>query len=42
MLIHFICDVKEYNLDNYIPKIKGLLEILPLFEEEMGLLEIEV
>ena len=42
MLIHFICDVKEYNLDNYLPKIKGLLELLPLFEEEMELIEIEV
>ena len=42
MLIHFICDVKEYNLENYLPKIKGLLEILPLFEEEMELIENEV
>ncbi|MFW9940914.1 MAG: hypothetical protein ACFFFT_07725 [Candidatus Thorarchaeota archaeon] len=39
MLILFIIDVKEYNLENYLPKIKGMLEILPLFEEEMDLIE---
>ena len=40
MVIHFILDIKEYNLENYIPKIKGLLEILPLFEEEIELIDI--
>ncbi len=39
MLILFVIDVKENNLENYLPKIKGLLEILPLFEEEMELIE---
>ncbi|MFX0083324.1 MAG: hypothetical protein ACFE94_16380 [Candidatus Hodarchaeota archaeon] len=39
MLILFIIDVKKYNLENYLPKIKGMLEILPLFEEEIELVE---
>jgi len=40
MLILFIIDVKEYSLENYSPKIKGMLEILPLFEEEIQLTDI--
>ena len=40
MLIYFIIDVKEYNLANYLPKITGMLEILPLFEEEVELIYI--
>ena len=32
--------VKEYNLANYLPKITGMLEILPLFEEEVELIYI--
>ena len=40
MLILFIIDVKEYNLETYLPKIKGMLEILPLFEEEIQLTDI--
>ena len=40
MLILFIIDVKEYNLENYLPKVKGMLEILPLFEEELELIDI--
>lgn len=39
MLILFIIDVKEYNLENYLPKINGLLEILPLFEEELVIID---
>ena len=39
MLILFIIDAKGYNLENYLPKIKGMLEILPLFEEETHLIE---
>ncbi|MFW9879622.1 MAG: hypothetical protein ACFFG0_41630, partial [Candidatus Thorarchaeota archaeon] len=39
LLILFIIDVKKYNLENYLPKIKGLLEILPLFEDEIQLIE---
>ena len=38
MLILFIIDVKGYNLENYLPKIKRMLEILPLFEEETHLI----
>ncbi|MFX1427582.1 MAG: hypothetical protein ACFFBE_14090, partial [Promethearchaeota archaeon] len=40
MLILFIIEVKAHNLENYLPKIKGLLEILPLFEEELKLIDI--
>ncbi|MFX0030491.1 MAG: hypothetical protein ACFE8B_14870 [Candidatus Hermodarchaeota archaeon] len=40
MLILFIIDVKAYNLENYLPKVKGMLEILPLFEEELELIDI--
>ncbi|MBY8985365.1 MAG: hypothetical protein KGD65_09875 [Candidatus Lokiarchaeota archaeon] len=41
MLIMFIIDVKIYSLDKYMPKIKGMLEILPLFEEEEQLIDIQ-
>ena len=30
-----------YSLDKYTPKIKGMLEILPLFEEEEQLIDIQ-
>lgn len=40
MVILFVIDVKRYDLGNYLPKIKGLLEILPLFENEQELLDI--
>jgi len=40
MVILFIIDIKVYTLDKYFPKIKGMLEILPLFEEEKQLLDI--
>ncbi len=40
MLILLIMDVKIYSLDKYMPKIKGMLEILPLFEEEKHLIDI--
>ena len=39
MLILFLIDIKLYNFDGYLPKIKEMLEILPLFEEENVLLE---
>ncbi|MFW9783365.1 MAG: hypothetical protein ACFFFB_13870, partial [Candidatus Heimdallarchaeota archaeon] len=39
MTILFLIDVKEYNLKKYKPKLKGMLEILPLFEEELILIE---
>jgi hypothetical protein len=41
MLIQFIIDIKIYNLHNYLPKIQVMLDVLPLFEEEMQLLSIE-
>ncbi|MHA2267659.1 MAG: hypothetical protein ACXAB8_07655 [Promethearchaeota archaeon] len=40
MLILFIIDIRIYSLDKYLPKIKGMLEILPLFQEEQLLLDI--
>ncbi|MFW9897213.1 MAG: hypothetical protein ACFFD7_15530, partial [Candidatus Thorarchaeota archaeon] len=40
MVIFFILDVKIYTLDKYLPKIKGMLEILPLFIEEEELINI--
>ncbi|MFW9865788.1 MAG: hypothetical protein ACFFEN_06770 [Candidatus Thorarchaeota archaeon] len=42
LLLQFIIDTKIYNLHNYLPKIQVMLEVLPLFEEEMQLLTIEV
>ena len=41
MLILFLIEVKIYNFDKYLHKIKEMLEILPLFEEERVLIEIE-
>jgi len=41
MLILFIIDTKIYNLHNYLPKIQAMLDVLPLFEEEMQLLPTE-
>jgi len=41
MVITFILDVKIYSLDKYMPKIKGMLEVLPLFEEEEQLIDIQ-
>ncbi|MHA2181033.1 MAG: hypothetical protein ACXAAH_06395, partial [Promethearchaeota archaeon] len=40
MLILFIINVKIYSLEKYMPKIKGMLDLLPLFEEEKQLLDI--
>ena len=40
MLIFFIVNVQIYSIDKYIPNIKGMLEILPLFEEEVQLIDI--
>ncbi len=34
-------DVKIYYLDKYLPKIKGMLVILPLFEQEEQLIDIQ-
>ncbi|MFX1501821.1 MAG: hypothetical protein ACFFDH_12730 [Promethearchaeota archaeon] len=39
MLILLFIDIKMYNFDNYMPKIREMLEILPLFEEEKILIE---
>ncbi|MFW9823138.1 MAG: hypothetical protein ACFFE4_09395, partial [Candidatus Thorarchaeota archaeon] len=41
MVIFFILEIKIYNLEKYIPKIKGMLEILPLFKEEEELINIQ-
>ncbi|MFW9818750.1 MAG: hypothetical protein ACFFE5_03990 [Candidatus Thorarchaeota archaeon] len=41
MLIQFIIDVKLYDFDHFLPKVKKILEILPLFEEEKVLIEIQ-
>ncbi len=41
MLILFLIDSKLYNFKNYLHKIKEMLEILPLFEEEKFLIDIE-
>ncbi|MHA1987098.1 MAG: hypothetical protein ACW98D_10700 [Promethearchaeota archaeon] len=41
MLILFIIDVKNFSLDEYIPKFKGMIEILPLFEEEEQLIDLQ-
>ncbi len=41
MLILFLIDIKLYNFDAYLPKIKEMLEFLPLFEEENVLIDIE-
>ncbi len=41
MLIIFLIDIKLYNFDKYLPKIKEMLEILPLFKEEEILIEFE-
>ena len=41
MLIQFIIDTKLYELHNYLPKIQAMVNILPLFEEEMQLIDFE-
>ncbi|MFX0003891.1 MAG: hypothetical protein ACFE9J_10420 [Candidatus Hermodarchaeota archaeon] len=38
-LILLLIDIRIYDFDNYISKIKEMLEILPLFEEEKILIE---
>ncbi|MFX0005412.1 MAG: hypothetical protein ACFFAV_01665 [Candidatus Hermodarchaeota archaeon] len=40
MLIEFLIDIKIYNIDHYLSKIKEMLELLPLFEEEKVLIQI--
>jgi hypothetical protein len=40
MLFQFLIDVKLFNFDQFLPKIKEMLEILPLFEEEKFLINI--
>jgi len=42
MVILFIIDVKLNNLDKYRLKIKNIIEILPLFEEEKELIDLEL
>ncbi|MHA1293605.1 MAG: hypothetical protein ACTSQJ_13180 [Promethearchaeota archaeon] len=39
-LLFFLLDVKLNKLDKFIPKIKNMLKILPLFDEEKVLAEI--
>ncbi|MFX0104690.1 MAG: hypothetical protein ACFE75_04275, partial [Candidatus Hodarchaeota archaeon] len=41
MLIMFLIDVKLYNLNKFLPKIKEMLEVLPLFEEEKILIDFD-
>ncbi|MFX1552563.1 MAG: hypothetical protein ACFFBV_01420 [Promethearchaeota archaeon] len=41
MVISFLLDLKLYNFDKFLPKIKEILEIIPLFEEEKKLIEID-
>ena len=40
--IDFILDVISNKMDKYLSKINGLLEMLPLFEEEKQLIEINL
>jgi hypothetical protein len=40
MIILFLLDINLYHFDKYVPKIKEMLEILPLFEEEKFLIDI--
>ena len=40
--IDFILDVISNKMDKYLSKINGLLEILPLFEEEKQLIEVKL
>ncbi|KKK46160.1 MAG: hypothetical protein Lokiarch_03720 [Candidatus Lokiarchaeum sp. GC14_75] len=40
-LIQVLINVKMNSLEQYLPKIKSMLEVLPLFEEEKQLLDLE-
>ncbi|MFX1417519.1 MAG: hypothetical protein ACFE9N_01220 [Promethearchaeota archaeon] len=40
MLILFLIDIKLYNFDNYLPKIKEMMSIFPFFEEEKILIDV--
>ena len=40
-LIQVLINVKMNSLEQYLPKIKNMLEVLPLFEEEKQLLDLE-
>ena len=42
MLIIFLTDVKLYNLERYSSKIQELLDVLPLFDEEKELINLEM
>ena len=42
MLILFLIDIKLFNFDQYLPSIKEMFALLPLFEEEKILIDIEV
>ncbi|MFX0074778.1 MAG: hypothetical protein ACFE96_05015 [Candidatus Hermodarchaeota archaeon] len=42
LCIDFILDVISYKIDNYLSKLRDLLEILPLFDEETQLIEISI
>ena len=41
MLISFLIDAKLYHFNQYLPKIKEMLNILPLFEEEKILIKLD-
>ena len=41
MLILFLIDIRINRFDKFISKIKDMLDILPLFEEEKVLIKIE-
>ncbi|MFW9826772.1 MAG: hypothetical protein ACFFEY_04020 [Candidatus Thorarchaeota archaeon] len=41
MLISFLIDVTLYHFNQYLPKIKEMLNILPLFEEEKILIKLD-
>ncbi|MFW9989627.1 MAG: hypothetical protein ACFFC3_13310 [Candidatus Odinarchaeota archaeon] len=40
-LVIFLIDIRQYSLNKYLPEIKEMLKMLPLFEEEEILIEIE-
>ncbi|MHA2474770.1 MAG: hypothetical protein ACXAES_16220, partial [Promethearchaeota archaeon] len=42
MLILFLTDIFVYNLEKYVTKVKELLDVLPLFEEENQLVDLEI
>ncbi len=41
ILILFVIDMKLYNFNQFLPKIREMLKFLPLFEEEEILIKLE-